>query len=613
MEFLNIPMIVTFMIIGSTIILYATERFSIEVIALGSVTSLMLLFIFYPQTLDGKQVTPADLLSGFANPALITVIALLIVGQALFHTDALEKPSQLTLRLSRKRKWLAQAPLLLLIAALSAFLNNTPVVVMALPILTAVAHAHGTSPARRLMPLSFITILGGMTTMIGSSTNLLVANMANETGEVYIGFFTFSKLGVMIASVGALYVIFIMPYLLKPRKTMAEEFTGQSGRQFIAQIQIGYGHPLVGTQAVAGLFPPLKDMTVRLVQRGERPLLPPFENVTLSPGDTVIVAATRTTLTKALSRRKPLLTTETSEEHSTVTEAHEPTAPSGTITLAEAVIAPGSRLIGRTIAQAGFHADTGCVVTGLQRRSRMPRMPMTDIRMESGDVLLIGGDREDIDSLRGNRDVLLLDWSATEVPQRKYANRALLIFALMIITAVSGVLPIVVSAVAACFGLVATGCLNVRQALRTIDSRIFMLIGSAIAASVALEATGGAVTVAQALLEATEGLSVPVVLSVFFLLIAVLTNLLSNNATAVLFTPIAISLANRMGAPVEPFIICLIFAANCSFATPIGYQTNLIVMGPGHYRFRDFLIAGTPLAIIIWLTFSILAPYYYNL
>ncbi len=391
---------------------------------------------------------------------------------------------------------------------------------------------------------------------------------------------------------------------------MAEEFTGKDGRQFIAQIPIVYGHPLVGEKAIAGMFPALKEMTVRLIQRGERPLLPPFEDIQLRPGDTVIVAATRETLTRAISQRHPLLPADANESP---TSDAEHASPSGALTLAEAVVAPGSRLIGRTLSMTSFHADTGCVVTGLQRRSRMPRMPMTDIRMESGDVLLIAGNREEINRLRGNRDVLLMDWSATELPQRRYARRALAIFVVMITLAISGIVPIMTAALGATLAMIACGCLNIRQTLRTIDSRIFMLIGASIAASQALEATGGDDAIALALLYLADGQSPAFVLSLLFAVVAILTNLLSNNATAVLFTPIAIEMAHRTGVPVEPFIICLIFAANCSFATPIGYQTNLIVMGPGHYRFSDFLLAGTPLAIIIWLTFSLVAPYYYNL
>nr|WP_235974703.1 SLC13 family permease [Stappia albiluteola] len=602
-------MILTLVVIGVTVVLYAMERIAIELVALGSVVALILVFTLLPVGPAAGKIDPGDLLVGFANPALITVICLLIVGQGLFQTDALEKPAQLIVYMSRRRPWLAAGPILLAVGATSAFLNNTPVVVMFLPILSAVAVAQATPASRFLMPLSFIAILGGMTTLIGSSTNLLVATVAAQSSDVKLSFFSFTPLGVLLAGVGAVYVLFLMPYLLRPRQTMAEEIQVVSGKQFIAQINITYGHPLVGVASVSGLFPELKDMTVRLVQRGERPILPPFENVTLSPGDTVIVAATRAALMQALSRRNPLMGGERSEggdaEASSIASADS-------LTLAEAVVAPASRLISRTIAQSGFHADTNCVAMGIQRRSRMPRMAMNDIRLEAGDVLLLAGGSNDIQRLRGNRDVLLLDWSAAEVPRKRHAPTALAIFIAVVLAAASGLVPIVTTALAGTFAMIVTGCLNVRQAMRAIDSRIFMLIGASIAAATALEATNGAAAIARLLIDLMEGLSPAVMMSGLFLLVMILTNILSNNATALLFTPIAINMANDLGVPAEGFITCVIFAANCSFATPIGYQTNLIVMGPGHYRFSDFVIAGVPLAILLWITFTFTAPMYYG-
>jgi di/tricarboxylate transporter len=388
---------------------------------------------------------------------------------------------------------------------------------------------------------------------------------------------------------------------------MADELQPSTGKQFIAQIHITNDHPLEGASAVAGLFPALKDMTVRLVQRGERPILPPFENVTLRPGDTLIVAATRSALTAALARRHPLMATDSDDTGET-----DVSVPQRSLTLAEAVVAPASRLSGRTIAQSGFHTETGCVVMGVQRRSRMPRMAMTEIRLEPGDVLLLAGGADDIKKLRNYRDVLLLDWSAAEIPPRRLAPRALLIFLIMVFVSATGLVPIVTASVAATFALIATGCLNVRQALRAVDSRIFMLIGASIASATALEVTGGARAIADLLVGQLENQPPMVILSALFLLVMMLTNMLSNNATAVLFTPIAVNMAGPTGLPVEAFVTCVIFAANSSFATPIGYQTNLIVMGPGHYRFSDFLIAGTPLAILLWLTFTLVAPVYYG-
>ncbi len=605
----DIQMVLTFVIIAVTVALYAVERFPIEVTALGSVVAFVILFTVLP--LDGPDgdLGPQALLMGFANPALITIMALLIVGQALFHTDALDKPTQHILKIFRKLRLAPITPILIGVAVISAFMNNTPVVVMFLPVLAAMAAANGTAAARVLMPLSFIAILGGMTTLIGSSTNLLVADVAQRVSDVRIGFFSFTPIGTLLAIIGSLYIIFVMPKILTPRRTMADEVQGPAGgKQFIAQIPITYNHPLVGARAVAGMFPNLRDMTVRLVQRGERPFLPPFEGVELQPGDTVIVAATRQALTKALSLRKPIM----HSNDGTKASPEEQTFPPGTATLAEAVVAPGSRMIGRTTAQSSLRADNNCVVMGLQRRSRMPRMAMSDIRLEAGDVLLLAGPHDDIQSLRGNRDVLLLDWSTAEVPRRRHAPRARAIFIGIVGCAALNIVPVVTAALAGALAMLLTGCLNVRQSLRALDSRIFMLIGASLAAATALERTGGAKAVAEALMVAMEGQPPAIILSMLFLLIAVLTNVLSNNATAVLFAPIAVNIAQRTGVDGNAFVTCLIFAANCSFATPIGYQTNLIVMGPGHYRFSDFIRAGTPLVLLIWLSFSLIAPWYYG-
>lgn len=600
-------MILTFVVIVFTIVLYALERFALEAVALGSVVAFLLIFsVFEPA--GGGTIGPGELLAGFANPALVTVICLLIVGQGLFQTDALERPAKIIVDATRRRPVLAAVPILIAVAVISGFLNNTPVVVMFLPILSAVAAAQGKSAGRLLMPLSFIAILGGMTTLIGSSTNLLVADVAARTSDLKLGFFSFTGIGVILAAVGSLYVLFVMPYLLKPRRSMADELQVSSGKQFIAQIAITSGHPLEGVTSVAGLFPALKDMTVRLVQRGERPILPPFENVTLMPGDTVIVAATRTALTTALSQRRPLMATDGDD----ASDSDNGAPQQRSLTLAEVVVAPASRISGRTISQSGFHSETHCVVMGVQRRSRMPRMAMTEIRLEPGDVLLVAGTAIDIQRLRKNRDVLLLDWSAAELPPRRLAPRALAIFAVMVTVSALGLVPIVTASIAATLAMVLSGCLNVRQALRAVDSRIFMLIGASISAASALEVTGGAKAIADLLVAQLQGQPPMIMLSALFLLVMLLTNLLSNNATAVLFTPIAVNMAVQTGLPVEAFVTCVIFAANCSFATPIGYQTNLIVMGPGHYRFSDFLVAGTPLALLLWLTFTFVAPIYYG-
>ncbi|WP_436640979.1 SLC13 family permease [Microbaculum sp. FT89] len=605
---------VTFAVILAAIVAYVTEWVPLEVTAAGVVVAFLLIFQIFPYVgPDGTSLLGTEvLLSGFANPALFTVLALLVIGQGLFQTGALDGFATRVSQWGNGRTAATMAIALIMTAALSAFMNNTPVVVLMLPVLGVIALRARLSPSKVMIPLSFISILGGMTTLIGSSTNLLVAGLAEDLGQPVIGFFDFTVIGLLLALVGGVYVIVLLPRILPARATMLQEVGGGQGKQFIAQIPVGYNHPLIGCKSVAGMFPALKDMTVIMIQRGEHPFLAPFEDVALRAGDVIVVAATRAVLADALTGAKALLT---AEAVSSLDGSEDTGAPpvDGPITLAEAIVAPGSRLIGRTIEQSALRSMTGCIVLGIQRQSRMIRMRMSDIRLEAGDALLITGSRAQVEGLRLSRDVILLEWSTAEVPLTERAGRALAIFLAVVGLSASGILPISIAAITGALGMVAAGCLNVRQAARAFDRRIYLLIGSSLAMAAPLEVTGGARFIAEGVVGLLNGQSPAAILSALFLLIAVLTNLLSNNATAVLFTPIAISTAQQIGADPFPFIVTVILAANCSFATPIGYQTNLLVMAPGHYRFADFLKVGVPLVVLIWLAFSLLAPWYYNL
>ncbi|MGI9483869.1 MAG: SLC13 family permease [Hyphomicrobiales bacterium] len=613
----QLQMWVTFGVIFLAVVSYVLERVSMELTSICVIVVLLLFFHFFPVTGDdGANLLGADsMLSGFANPALITIIALLVIGQGLYHTGALIRPTRRIAILGRSRPQFTLIATLVSAGIISAFMNNTPVVVIFIPVLTALAHRLHVSPSKVLIPLSFISILGGMMTIIGSSTNLLVAGIAVKSGIPEIGFFDFFIPGLVLATVGCFYVIFLAPRLLPDREALPASETGLSGKQFIAQIEVTPEHVLYGERAVAGLFPHLKQMTVRLVQRGEHVFLPPFEDVRLKTGDLVIVAATRKALTEALMAPEGILTTDLPAEEAD-DDGSEPAqidASGGELTLAETVIAPASRLIGRRIGQSGLRTDTGCIVLGIQRRSRMIRGRLEEIRLEPGDTVLMLGTRSRIRALRANRDLLLMSWSAEELPDMKLATRARLIFLATITAAATGFVPIVLAALAGAAAMVPAGCLNVRQASRAFDRRIYLLIGAAIAMALALDKTGGAMFLAQGVVNAFAGASPAVILSALFLLIAVLTNFLSNNATALLFTPIAVGTARELGIDPLPFLYGVIFAANCSFAAPMGYQTNLLVMGPGHYKFSDYTRVGAPLIIILWIVYSLFAPVYFDL
>jgi di/tricarboxylate transporter len=603
----------TFAVIGAAIVLFALERAAVEVIALGVIVALLLLFYFFPVIGPSglPAITPEDILAGFANPALITILGLLVIGQALHQTGALEELSNRIVPQGRKPSRATLWLLLLMAAVTSAFMNNTPVVVIFIPVLAALANRSGAGAGKVLMPLSYVCILGGMTTLIGSSTNLLVANAATREIGYRMSFFELTVPGTFLAAIGIIYALLVVPRLLPSQggTSGAQADAQPDGRQFLAQLEVTPGHPLEGKSSVAGLFPALRNITVLKLERHGQALLPPYEDLTFQAGDTLVVAATRQALT-ALLKVHP---------HPTGDEAQTavPAAAAGplrqNLLMAEAAVAPNSRLEGRFLQHVNFKAQTGCTIIGLQRHRRMLRDRLDTIRLLAGDVILILGPQDRVLELRSDRDLLVLEGSVTRVPHFAAATPAIAIFALTVLAAATGLVPVVIAALCGAAASIVSGSLNVRQAARALDPQIILLVAASIAMARALDTTGGASFLAHHLVEALSGQSAIVVLSAMFLLVAVLTNVLSNNATALLFTPIAISTAAEIGADPVPFIHAVIFAANCPFATPIGYQTNLLVMSPGNYRFMDFVRTGTPLLIILWLAFTILAPWYYGI
>ncbi len=603
----------TLAVIAMTIVFYTADRFPIELVSAGAIVVLLGLFLFAPlETPAGENLlTTESLLAGFASPALFAIIGLLIVGQGMFQAGALEQPTEILLRAFDRRPVIVIGLVFLFIMTVSAFLNNTPVVVMFIPIMAALAQQSKRHVSRFMMPLSYLSILGGMTTLIGSSTNLLAAQSYRATTGGEIGFFELTPMGLILASAGIVYMVVAGRWLLPKRGLDPKGGVNErEGKHFIAQIEINRGHPLIGKGPVAGLFVDLPDITVRMVQRRERAILPPFEDFTFRNGDVVIVAATRTALT-ALLRSNPDMLEGLMAETSIADDEDGSVQRSTQLTLVEAIVAPGSRLIGRSLAQISFHAQTNCVILGIERRSRMIRAQMNSIRLEAGDVLLILGDLKDIRALRSNRDILLLEYSMQNLPDQRNARIAALIFASVIALTATGVTPIAVAAIAGATAMVAFGCLNVRQAARAIDRRIYLLIGASLAMGVALERTGGAAFLGEALASSAGSFGPMALVSAFFIMSAAMTNVLSNNATAVLFTPVAVAAAKQIGMDEHVLVLTVIFGSNCSFATPIAYQTNLLVMTPGHYKFKDFLVVGGPLIIVLWIVYMFAASQLY--
>ncbi|MBT5413203.1 MAG: SLC13 family permease [Rhodospirillaceae bacterium] len=612
-------MALTMAVIVGALVAYSLEKTSIEITSLGVLCVFLLLFQIVPvRGPDGFNLLGPDrLLAGFASPALITVLALLVVGQGLVGGGVLDYAVRGVLVLGRNRHWLTVLLALGCVAVVSAFLNNIPVVVIFIPIIQAIAQRLRESPSRYMMALSYAGIFGGMTTLIGSSTNLLVSDELRALGREPFHFFDFSIPGVVMAAVGLTYVLLVVPRLMPDRATIKGAVVGRSGKQFIAQISIPTESGLVGQSAVGGFFPAFKDMTVRLVLRGEHAYLPPFEGIEFRAGDLVIVAATRQVLTEIIQRGLAVVVPDLRDGREMPDPAElgerRGRAASRRQVLAEVMVAPNSRLLGLNLEQTGFRYRHHCIVLAMERRARMVRSRITEVPLEAGDVLLIQGEPADVTALRDNRDVVLMEWSSEELPSRRLARIAGLVFFGIIAAAGTGLVPIVVAAVIGALAMIAAGALTLSQASRAMDPSIILSIAAALAMGAAMQETGAANLIVDFALSTVGGLGPAGMLSAFFLTVALTSNAISTKACAVLFTPIAVGIADALAVPVAPFAVAVIFASNCAFASPIGYQTNLLVMGPGHYRFADFVRAGLPLIVLIWLAFSLFAPIFYGL
>ena len=607
----NLHMWVTFAIIAGALVLYAMERLSVEVTSVGVLCVIILFFHFYPlpNANGGNLVSVERVLAGFANPALITVLALLVVGQGMVRAGVLDRGARIVLAMGGGIKWLSILVALVVVLVVSGVLNNIPVVVLFIPIMETIAGKFSVSVSKVMMPLSFAAVLGGMTTLIGSGTNLLVSGAMVELGEKPLGFFQFTVPGLVLAGAGLAFVFLVSPHLLKDRASFSREVIDGDGRQYIAQITVSAKSKLIDLASRGGIFGAYPDMTLRMIQRDEQAILPPFEEVILQEDDVLVVAATRAALEDAIAHDPGLLIPDLADGQ----DDAEGRWRTGDRVLSEVMVAPASRMAGYTLRQLGFRHKTHCVVIAIQRRARMLRRPVTEITLEEGDVLLVQGQPEDIDALQRSADVILLAWSAAELPALDHAKRAVLIFLGVILCAATGILPVAAAALTGAIAMVATGVLSIRLATRSLDTKIFTMIPAALAMGLAMQQTGGAAFLAQQLIDVLQGSAPAVVLSAFFLLVAVLSNIISAKAAAVLFTPIAIGLARELGISAEAFAVAVVFAANCAVATPIGYQTSLLVMGPGHYTFADFARAGAPLIIVLWLAFSFFAPWYYGL
>ena len=605
---MTFEMVFLFSLIVGALFCYANEKIPMEITALGVVLILLFFFHFFPIIdQNGSNILPSSkILSGFANPAMLTVLALLVVGQGVVKTGILEIFSRHMLALSMGRLWIATLISLVTVLLISAFLNNIPVVIIFIPIMQGIAQRFHIPASKLLMPLSFVAVVGGMTTLVGSGTNLLVSNALIEAGFHGFTFFEFTLPGLLLAGTGLAYVTIIAPKFLPHRTSLSHRMRERLDQHFMAEISINAGSRLIGQSLGVRMFHELPDINVRMINRLGKTILPPFTGLKLREDDVIALSATREDLTKLMDSGYGLTP---AEGYRTNPSSHKKSDQ----IVVEMMITPSSSLVDNTISRTGFEYRHNCQVLGIQHHAHMIRSRMGQAKLAAGDLLLVKCDTETLRGLREDLDVVLVEFSVEELPNLKSANVSIFIFLSVVLSAAFGLVPIVISSFFGALAMVATNVISLQQATRALDFKVITTIAAALALGVAMEATGAATYLANLILSVTGTASPRVVLSTFFLMVALMSNIISTKTCAVLFAPIGLHIGAEIGIDPRIFAITIVFAANCAFATPFAYQTSLLVMGPGSYHFKDFLKVGSPLVILIWLVYSAFIPWYYGL
>jgi len=576
--------------------LFTRKNLPLEVSSLGLLGTLTVVFALFPFESAGAHFEAVEFFLGFGHEALIAVCSLMVIGQGLVNTGALEPVGRVLTRAWAISPFLSLLATLLVSAVLSAFINNTPIVVLLLPILISVCLRTKTSASKVLMPMGFATLVGGMTTTIGTSTNLLVVSVASDMGQPRLQMFDFFVPAAIASGVAIAYLWLLAPRMLPKREI---DLTDSSPRLFQARLHIDENSPCVGksvaeTKKLAG-----NGINIIRINRGDHQVYP-LPDAVLHAGDRLRVLDTAKKIREAASALKATLysgDTRVDEEHPLRAENQ---------TVAEIAVVAGSSLDRANLRYTGFLQRHQLFVLALHRAGKdiwKQGEEIMDVILEQGDVLLVQGSKDEISKLKRSTEFLVLD-ASEEVPKTKRAPLALFILAAVVVTAAFGLLPIAISSLAGAIVMVATRSLNMGTAIRAISPSVFFVVAASLALGEALLITGASEYMTEVFLFFTRDAAPGMVLSALILLIAIFTNIVSNNAAAVIGTPIGIGIAEQLGVSPEPFILAVLFGANLSYATPMSYKTNLLVMSAGNYSFNDFLKVGLPLTVIMWLTYS---------
>jgi di/tricarboxylate transporter len=587
------------------VFMFTREKLRLESTSLFILIVILVWFEFFTIELNGARIRTADFLAGFGHEALITICALMILTKSLESTGALQPIGHVLGRLWLVRPKLAFLATLLTAAALSMFLNNTPVVAAILPLLVAVSLQARVPPSGILMPVGFATIIGGMATTIGTSTNLLVVGIASDMGMRELQMFDFALPVLIVGSLAILFLWLVAPLMLPDRRP---PLTDIEPRIFESRLEIGEGTFAEG-KPLMEVLTRCQNMKVTRIVRGDL-ALSRLPLVVLKAGDKLHVNDSPENL-KDFERLLGATLLAADSKHSI--SADHPLESDEHV--AEVVVTSGSVLERNTLDGTRLLPTYGLTPLALHRPGTSQGTTadaLGSITLEAGDVILVQGAPKGLERLHRSGNLLVLD-GRIHLPRTTKASLSMIIMVGVVAIAATGLMRISVTASIGLVLMILTRCLTWQEAVSALDRRIVLVIVTSLALGLALMATGSTEYIAAVYVSATNGFPAPFILAGFILTMALLTEVATNNAIAVLGTPIAISVAAQLGVPPEPFVIGLLYGANMSYIIPTGYQTNLLVMSAGGYRFSDFAKVGLPLQIIMWIGLSIALVIVYKL
>ncbi|MGP3697758.1 SLC13 family permease [Rhodobacter sp. NSM] len=573
-------------ILAGMLVLFVRETYPVEVTALAG-GALMLAIGILPQD---------DLLDVLSNPAPWTITALFVVVGALVRTGTLDAITQLAIRQAATSPLRTLAMLSFVIVGMSAFMNNTPIVVVMIPVFMQIARQMKVSPSKVMIPLSYLSIFGGTVTLIGTSTNLLVDGVARRSGLEPFSIFEITPLGLVMATLGIGYLWMFAPRLLPERDSMGMLLSDRTRMKFFTEVAVPEGSALIGRKVEDVDIFKRESLRVIDVLRGDASLRRNLGEVELEAGDRVVLRTPMSEVLSLQSNKELRLVDKLSSVQTQVVEV---------------LITPGCFMVGRSLGAMRLRRRYGVYVLAAHRRNQNIGRQLDDLVVQVGDTLLLEGAQQDIERLATEMQVVDIAQPSDRAYRRNRAPVVMAVLAAVVLLSAFDVAPIAILAMIGVAVVLVTRCIDADEAFGYIEGRLLALIFGMLAVGAGLEQSGAVEMIVGAAAPMLEGLPPFALIFVVYALTSVLTELVSNNAVAVILTPIVIGLAGSLGVDPRPFVVAVMFGASASFATPIGYQTNTLVYGPGGYRFTDFLRIGLPLNILMMVAMSLLIPVFF--